>query len=58
MAEILQFFLTLGHVLAAMFFAMVPGSVIWLLAIGVYLLVRKATKGGWHQQASTGESTA
>jgi hypothetical protein len=54
MAETLQFFVTAGQVVAAAFFAMVPGAAVWLTVIGIYLLFRKAAQGGRQQASAQG----
>jgi hypothetical protein len=58
MAEILQFLLTCVQVVAAAFFAMIPGTLFWLMVLGIYQLVRIASKGSGQKHAPAEGSAA
>lgn len=41
MEQVLQSVVTLGHVLMAGLFALMPGTIVWLIVLGAFLALRK-----------------
>ncbi|HSR32630.1 MAG TPA: hypothetical protein VLY63_18875 [Anaerolineae bacterium] len=47
--DILHWFDTLLRVTAALFFTLLPGTVFWLLVLGLYLMIQRLVPGGTHR---------
>jgi hypothetical protein len=52
MEQILEGLMNFGRMLLAGMFALTPGTMVWLTAIGIYVLGRRVILGGRHQHLS------
>jgi hypothetical protein len=58
MEQILQSIVTIGHVLMAGLFALIPGAMVWLVVLGAFLLVRTLTGSDLYQKLRPGHTAA
>jgi hypothetical protein len=50
MEQVLDWLVTFGHAMLAGMIALTPGTLFWLLVLGIYLAIRQAVHSGPYQR--------
>jgi hypothetical protein len=58
MEQVLENIVTIGHVLMAGLFALVPGTIVWLVVLGAFLAIRKVADSDLYRRLRPGAAAA